>query len=42
MAFIDRDSGPGGIPEMPMLPEENVLANITELPPPFIIGFHQC
>ena len=33
MAFIDRDSGPGGIPEMPMLPEENVLANITELPP---------
>ena len=32
MAFIDRDSGPGGIPEMPMLPEENVLANIPELP----------
>ena len=28
MAFIDRDSGPGGIPEMPMLPEENVLADI--------------
>ena len=32
MAFIDRDSGPGGIPEMPMLPEENVLANIPALP----------
>jgi hypothetical protein len=33
MAFIDRDSGPGGIPEMPILPEENVLADIPELPP---------
>ena len=32
MAFIDRDSGPGGIPEMPMLPENDVMANITELP----------
>jgi len=32
MAFVDRDSGPGGIPEMPMLPEENVLANIPALP----------
>ena len=32
MAFIDRDSGPGGIPEMPMLPEENVLADIPALP----------
>ena len=28
MAFIDRDSGPVGIPAMPMLPVENVLANI--------------
>ena len=33
MAFIDRDSGPGGVPEMPILPEENVLADIPELPP---------
>jgi len=33
MAFIDRDSGPGGIPEMPILPEENVLTDIPELPP---------
>ena len=32
MAFIDRDSGPGGIPEMPMLPQENVLADIPQLP----------
>ena len=32
MAFIDRDSGPGGIPEMPMLPENDVMENITELP----------
>ena len=32
MAFIDRDSGPGGLPEVPMLPENDVMANITELP----------
>jgi len=32
MAFIDRDSGPGGIPEIPMLPQENVLADIPQLP----------
>ncbi len=32
MAFVDRDSGPGGMPDMPILPEENVLAEVPALP----------
>ena len=32
MAFIDRDAGPGGIPEMPMVPEAGIMTDLPELP----------
>tara|TARA_R110000824_G_scaffold40116_6_gene120536 strand:- start:2362 stop:4848 length:2487 start_codon:yes stop_codon:yes gene_type:complete len=32
MAFIDRDSGAGGIPEMPMVPENGIMAELPALP----------
>jgi len=32
MAFIDRDSGPGGLPQDPILPEEVIPVGLPELP----------
>jgi len=31
MAFIDREAGPGGIPEMPIAPESGIMTELTEL-----------
>ena len=31
MAFIDREAGPGGVPEMPIAPENGIMTELTEL-----------